>query len=247
MTRLVACYAARRGTGKSTLTANVATLLAAAGQRVAVVDADLESPSLHLLLGQPASAQGATLSGYLLGRDLILAACYALAAAPGDAGRAWLVPAAPSPAERAALLHSYDPQRLLDGLATLGQAHQLDTVVLDLQAGLQQETLLVLAAADVLALVLRPDHQDYQGTGTAVAMARELGVPRTTLVLNDVAPQFQRTTLQSEIEQRYGVAVAAVVPHTAALLAAPARGRFALAQPAAPFSAELRRLAQALA
>jgi capsular exopolysaccharide synthesis family protein len=41
------------GDGKSTVTANLAIALAQAGQRVAVVDADLRKPSLHKLFGLP--------------------------------------------------------------------------------------------------------------------------------------------------------------------------------------------------
>ncbi len=51
-TELIAVHSFRGGNGKSSLTANLAALLAAAGQRVGVIDADLQSPGLHLLLGQ---------------------------------------------------------------------------------------------------------------------------------------------------------------------------------------------------
>ena len=44
--RIIAFYGFKGGAGRSLLLANTAALLAAAGRRVLVVDADLEAPGL---------------------------------------------------------------------------------------------------------------------------------------------------------------------------------------------------------
>lgn len=54
-TRSLAVSSATAGEGKSTIALNLAQIAAMAGQRVLLVDADLHSPSLHLLLGMPNS------------------------------------------------------------------------------------------------------------------------------------------------------------------------------------------------
>ena len=66
-TELIAVHSFRGGNGKSSIAANVAALLAVAGQRVGVVDADIQSPGLHLLLGRAGKTPGHTLDDYLLG------------------------------------------------------------------------------------------------------------------------------------------------------------------------------------
>ena len=50
MSRIVTLYSYRGGTGKSTCAVNLACLLAADGERVAVLDTDLASPAVHTLL-----------------------------------------------------------------------------------------------------------------------------------------------------------------------------------------------------
>ncbi len=57
------------GEGKSTTAANLAMVMADAGERVLLVDTDLRRPSLHTLFGQPNSFG---LTGLLLGEDLSL-------------------------------------------------------------------------------------------------------------------------------------------------------------------------------
>ncbi len=51
MSRVISVHSFRGGTGKSNAAANVATLLAAEGQRVGVVDTDIQSPGIHTLFG----------------------------------------------------------------------------------------------------------------------------------------------------------------------------------------------------
>ena len=49
---IIATHSYRGGTGKSNVTANIASELALTGLRVGVVDTDLPSPGVHILFGQ---------------------------------------------------------------------------------------------------------------------------------------------------------------------------------------------------
>ena len=62
--RLVAVHSFRGGNGKSSIAANLAGLLAADGQRVGVIDADIQSPGMHVLLGQAGKTFDFTLNDY---------------------------------------------------------------------------------------------------------------------------------------------------------------------------------------
>ena len=49
MTQIVSIHSYRGGTGKSNLTANLATTMALLGKRVGIVDTDIQSPGIHIL------------------------------------------------------------------------------------------------------------------------------------------------------------------------------------------------------
>lgn len=52
MTKIISIHSFRGGTGKSNVTANLATLIARMGFRVGIVDLDVQSPGIHVLLSK---------------------------------------------------------------------------------------------------------------------------------------------------------------------------------------------------
>src|SRR2546423_7006667 len=62
---IISVHSFRGGTGKSNMTANVATILAAEGKRVGVVDTDIQSPGIHILFGYQGEAITSSLNDYL--------------------------------------------------------------------------------------------------------------------------------------------------------------------------------------
>src|SRR5437868_2173875 len=68
MTRKIAVHSFKGGTGKSTLTANIAALLASRGRKVGVVDLDLAGPGLHVIFQLQGSDIKYTLNDVLLKR-----------------------------------------------------------------------------------------------------------------------------------------------------------------------------------
>ena len=56
MSSILAIHSFRGGTGKSNLSANLATCLALSGKKVAIFDTDLASPGVHVLFGFEADA-----------------------------------------------------------------------------------------------------------------------------------------------------------------------------------------------
>ena len=51
MGEIISIHSFRGGTGKSNLTANIATQVAMRGKRVGIVDTDINSPGIHVLFG----------------------------------------------------------------------------------------------------------------------------------------------------------------------------------------------------
>src|SRR6266704_2118016 len=68
MTKVIAVHSFKGGTGKTTLTANLAAVLAR-NRRVGVMDLDLSGPGLHVLFGLKKSEIKATLPDIFLGDE----------------------------------------------------------------------------------------------------------------------------------------------------------------------------------
>lgn len=249
MSHIVSIHSFRGGTGKSNISANVAALLAARGQRVGVVDTDIQSPGIHVLFGLDESGITHALNDYLWGECEIEQTAYDVTAnlGPEVPGKVYLIPASIRAGEIARVLREgYDVSLLNDGFHALIDRLGLDVLVIDTHPGLNEETLLSIAVSDALAVVLRPDQQDYQGTGVTVEVARKLGVPRLALVINKVPTVFDPGDVRRRVEQAYGAEVAAVLPHSDDLMALASAGVFSMRYPDHPVTAELERIADQL-
>jgi septum site-determining protein MinD len=120
---------------------------------------------------------------------------------------------------------------LTRGLRDLNARLGLDVLLIDTHPGLNKETLLSIALADVLAVVLRPDEQDYEGTAVTVSVARQLQVPHMYLVLNKVPPVYDMVQVKEHAIQTYQTEVAAVIPHADEVMMLASRGIFAMHYP----------------
>jgi septum site-determining protein MinD len=252
MARIVSIHSFRGGTGKSNISANVAALLAVDGRRVGVVDTDIQSPGIHVLFGLDEDRIGHALNDYLWGRCAIEQAAHDVTAAVGQNGRApagkvFLIPSSIRAGEIARVLREgYDITLLNDGFHQAIEALGLDILLIDTHPGLNEETLLSIAVSDALAIVLRPDQQDYQGTGVTVEVARKLDVPRMALVLNKVPAAFDPEAVRRQVEAAYDCPVAAILPHADELMTLASGGLFALRYPDHPVTTGMRRVAEAL-
>src|SRR4029450_4859885 len=184
MSKIISIHSFRGGTGKSNTTANLAALLAADGLRVGVIDTDIQSPGIHILFGLAGEQISASLNDYLWhGRDIKDTAQDVTPSVGADiAGRLFLIPSSVKPGEITRVLREgYDAQKLTRGLRTLVDKLKLDFLLMGTHPGLNEETLLSLVISHILLVVLRPDQQDYEGTGITVKVARQLEVPHMML------------------------------------------------------------------
>ncbi len=249
MSRIVSIHSFRGGTGKSNTTASLAALVAAQGRRVGVVDTDIASPGIHVLFGLEEDRMVHSLNDYLWGRCEIQGTAHDVTANLGSdiQGRVFLVPSSIKAGEIARILRDgYDVGLLNDGFHELIQALNLDLLMIDTHPGLNEETLLSIAISDVLLIILRPDQQDYQGTGVAVEVARRLSVPRMMLVVNKVPAVFFEAEVKARVEQAYQAEVAAVLPHSDDMMALASGGVFVTRYPDHPMTETLKQVADRL-
>ena len=245
MATIVSIHSFRGGTGKSNTTANVAAILTQNGRRVGVIDADIQSPGIHVLFGVAGSDVDASLNDFLFGeREIGEVALDVTDGAGAAGGRLYLIPSSMQPGEITRVLREgYDPQRLSAGLRELVEELALDVLLIDTHPGLHEETLLSLVLSNALIVIMRPDEQDYEGTGITVRIAQELEVPRILLVVNKAPDTLDPAQVAERVRAAYGCDVAAVLPHSDDLMRLASEGVFAQRFPAHPLSDLYRQVA----
>ena len=252
MAKILSVHSYRGGTGKSNITANIAAQLAARGQRVAIVDTDIQSPGIHVLFNVDQDSIGLTLNDYLWGRCRIEQAAVDVSRSVQDSdgnsligdGKIYLVPSSVKAGEIARILQeSYDINLLNDGFRDLISQLQLDFLLVDTHPGLNEETLLSIAISDILILVLRPDHQDYQGTAVTLEVARRLNVPDLFLVVNKALPSFDFNELRTSVNSAYQATVEGVLPLSEDLMQLGSGGIYSLLSPETQWAETLVHLA----
>lgn len=232
---IISIHSFRGGTGKSNTTANVSTTLALRGYRVGVIDTDIQSPGIHVLFRLQEGDIKHSLNDYLWGKCAIEQAAHdvshILGANPNNGGL-YLIPSSIKTNEIARILREgYDPAALSDGYNDLLDAMAFDYLLIDTHPGLNEETLLSIAMSDALAIIMRPDSQDYQGTGVTVEVARKLGTRKMMLVVNKVPQSFDLADVKAKIERTYQCPVAAIFPHSDELMALASSDVFVLQNP----------------
>lgn len=248
--QLIALHSFRRGTGKSILAANLAVLLAVAGHRSGLIDIDVASPSAQLMFGLGETEVPRTVNDYLMGLCGIESAAHDVTRRIGvqGEGRLFLIPSSINPSQIAHVMRQdYDPERLDEAFRRLMDALHLDVLLIDTGAGIGDNTLLTFAVCHSLAVIMRPDRRDYQGTGVTLDLARRLGVPHLSLVVNQVSPHMDLGAIRVEAARTYDCDVAAVLPHNPRLMALASGGIFVLTYPQDPFTSQLWQLMSHLA
>ena len=246
MTKIIALHSFRGGTGKSNMVANLATILANQGQRIAIVDTDIQSPGIHVLFNLNEDAVKLSLNDYLWERCTLQDATYEVtpAAIASNNGHIFLVPCSIKLGEIARILkEGYDVLRLTKGLQRFCEDLQLDYLLLDTHPGMNEETLLSIAISQELMILLRPDRQDFQGTTVALEIAHKLNAPKISLVVNKLLSKYSPDDVKEQIAQIFQVPVMGVFPMAEAMIDLGSKGIFVLEYPQHPYTDAIKRVA----
>jgi septum site-determining protein MinD len=249
MSKIISLHSFRGGTGKSNTTANIAALLAADGRRVGVVDTDIQSPGIHILFGLAGEQVSHALNDYLWGKCDIAETAHDVSSCLGSdlKGKVYLIPSSIRPGEITRVLREgYDAQLLTTGFRRLVDELDLDVLLIDTHPGLGEETLLSIVISHTLVIILRPDQQDYEGTGVTVQVARRLKVPNMVLLVNKVPDVFDTAAVKAQVERAYGCPVIAILPHSDELMTLASAGILSMRYPDSPVTALYRQAAAML-
>ena len=245
---LVGIHSYRGGSGKTTLAANLALHAARQGARVAVIDADLQAPALHTILGVGPERILHSVSEFVLGRCAIEEVPIDLSQELGVEGRGalhFLPSSLDMQTTTSILFEGYDVQRLSENLLRLAETLELDYLILDTHLGLNRETLLSLAISDTLLVLLRPDSQDKEGAAVLVEIARKLAVP-SCLLVPSMFPEGAAAAELAVIEKDLKAPVAGILPWCEELWERTIPRLFTASNGEHPLTAEIGRVFQRL-
>ena len=244
MSKIISIHSYRGGTGKSNTTANLAATLATQGKRVGVVDTDIQSPGIHVIFGLDSQPEY-SLNHYLNGECAIEETAVDMTPGLGVniSGRIYLTPSSTKASDIARFLKGYDVGILVDGYEQLINALDLDVLLIDTHPGLNNETLMSVSVSDVLVIILRPDHQDYQGTAVVVNISRRLSVENMTLVVNKIPQSIPLDELKERVTKQYELPVGALLPHSDEMMALGSQGVFVLHYPDHYIAQQIKQLA----
>lgn len=163
------------GEGKTTTTANLAVVLARAGERVVIVSCDLRRPRLHEFFGL---SNNVGFTSVLLGEAPLSAA---LQRVNPDDDRLWLLASGPLPPNPSELLSSVRAGEVLTGLE--GYA---DTVLIDCPPVLPVTDAAVLSAkVDGTLIVVSAGSTTSKQLSRTVEVLRQVGAPLVGTILNN--------------------------------------------------------------
>lgn len=249
MRQIVSIHSYRGGTGKSNLTANLATAVALQGKRVGLVDTDIQSPGIHVLFGLDDKQVTRAVNDYLYDQCSIKDTAYHVSPPEVTAagGQMFLVPASMKAVDIARVLkEGYNAAKLNAGFDQLLDDLNLDFLFIDTHPGMSEETLHSVAISDWLILILRPDRQDYLGTAVTIEVSRKLGVPNLLLVVNKALASMDQTALRKDVERSFAVELGAVLLLSEDMLRLGSSGIMALKFPEHQFTRAVSQLATRL-
>lgn len=250
MTRIVTLYSYRGGTGKSTCAVNLACLLAADGERVAVVDTDLQSPTVHSLLEISGVPEWISFTDYLIGRCTLKEAVRPIDAPAWSAdsgergGRLFAVPACNRSYKVAEIMdRGYDVGLLHEAFDELIEDLELDTLVLDTHSGNTNETAVAVARSDTLVILARADRVDLVNAPKVVDQVDRLTAAPRLLAVSMVPSAGLAPGAVEALEAAYRAPAVAQLPVVPELSEGVVPGVFVRDLPGHQLSAQYRGLA----
>jgi MinD-like ATPase involved in chromosome partitioning or flagellar assembly len=206
MGEIIAVHSYKGGTGKTSLSVNLAATFAKRGKKVAIFDLDFRAPSLFAIL--KASNVRKYFNDYLNNSCEINEVLMDLSPRISGEGKFMVGFANPS-TEAIRDMSSKDRKwemralgKLLDLKDSLFNQENFDYVFFDTSPGLQYSSINAIVAANFVVIPTTGDHSDVQGTKKMLLELYNLFEKKTGLVLNKVLDTSYRAN-RSELEQQF--------------------------------------------
>ena len=242
MAKIIAVHSYKGGTGKASMSVNLAATLAKNGKKVCLFDLDFRAPSLFAIL--KAKNVEFWLNDYLNSTCEINKAIIDLSDRVSG-GKFYACLANPS-TEAIRDISSKDRKwemralgRLLALRDTLLRDQKFDYLVFDTSPGLQYSSINAIVAADFVVVATTGDRSDVDGTKRMLAELYNLFEKKTGLVLNkvlDPSATSRKTEVAAKVKADYQVPLLGIVPCFCEILRAEGNFIFVQDKPDHPFT-----------
>jgi MinD-like ATPase involved in chromosome partitioning or flagellar assembly len=253
MSKIIAVHSYKGGTGKTSMSVNLAATFAKMGKKVCVFDLDFRAPSLFAILKTPNTEFW--LNDYLNNNCEIDKTLIDLSSKVTGNGKFYTCLANPS-TEAIRDMSSKDRKwemralgRLLALRDSLIKDQKFDYLIFDTSPGLQYSSINAIVAADFVVVATTGDRSDVDGTKRMLSELYNLFEKKTGLVLNkvlDPSVTAKKTEMQNRIKTDYQVPMLGVVPCFCEILRAEGNLIFVQDKPDHPFSKILAEMARKL-
>jgi MinD-like ATPase involved in chromosome partitioning or flagellar assembly len=251
MSKIIAVHSYKGGTGKTSMSVNLAATFVKCGKKVCIFDLDFRAPSLFAILKTPNADYW--LNDYLNNNCEINKALVDLSSRiPGD-GKFYACLANPS-TEAIRDMSSKDRKwemralgRLLALKETLIRDQKFDYLVFDTSPGLQYSSINAIVAADFVVVATTGDRSDVDGTKRMLIELYNLFEKKTGLVLNkvlDPSITAKKAEMQAKIKTDYQVPLLGMVPCFCEILRAEGNLIFVQDKPDHPFTKILAEMSK---
>lgn len=243
MSKIIAVHSYKGGTGKTSMSVNIAATLAKNGKKVCLFDLDFRAPSLFAIL--KAQNVETWFNDYLNNSCEIDKALVDMS--PRIPGNGKFFACLANPATEAIRdMSSKDRKwemRALGRILALRESmirdQKFDYLVFDTSPGLQYSSINAIVAADFVVVATTGDRSDVDGTKRMLAELYNLFEKKTGLVLNkvlDPSLSSRKTEMQTKIKADYKVPLLGMVPCFCEVLRAEGNFIFAQDKPDHPFT-----------
>jgi septum site-determining protein MinD len=253
MGKIIAVHSYKGGTGKTLVSINLATALAARGKKVALLDLDFRAPSLYAALKTNGSEYW--LNDYLNNVCEIKRAIIDLTEKYDfKSGGQFLVGLANPNTEAIRDMSAKDRKwemralgRLLALKNSLLNDMELDYIIFDTSPGLQYSSINAIVSADIVLVVTTQDTSDVQGTQRMIQELYDLFDKKALLLLNKTlfnttSFEKERETVAKQYEKTHNLPVLEVIPCFCDVLKAGGTFIFAKDKPDHPFTKILEEI-----
>jgi MinD-like ATPase involved in chromosome partitioning or flagellar assembly len=220
------------GSGKTTICANLAYMLALKGKKIGVIDCDLTAPGVHSLFEVDMSKVKFKLNDALWGGCKVSDAVIDLSKKYKlDKGELYFMPASSNISNILKVLNEgYDPMRMVEIFREMVKIYNLDLLIVDTHPGISSDVLLTLVACDHVILSMRYDTQDFMGASIALDMIERFGKTADMLV-NFVPEKLSMEKVKKDVETFTKREVTDIVPFCEDLLSLGSSGLVAVKKP----------------
>ncbi len=245
MPRNICFHSFRGGTGKTTLVANLGVALARLGMRVGIVDFDLKSPAMQLLMRISSDDIRWKLNDYLWRRcnakDVVLDISERFGLIEGAL---FFVPASLNFDDIVKIIEDgYEASLFSRFVNAIADDFNLDCLLLDTHSGMDEDAILSMAVSDTIVEVIRMDEQSLIGAGVSLQVIRKLG-KKVRLLANMVAQSAEAAG--QTLEERLKAGVLGTIPFLDDVWKIKGEGIFVVDHPNHPFSTIISEMVEKL-